>query len=96
MESLEEQREREENQNAKVREWAKKQGKTPEEIEQIIKKVHTARGIRNANLIIQAGLRKKDTAFEARKKEFNKSMGIGGTRKKRRHRYRPTRYKKRK
>jgi len=48
MESLEGQREREERQNST------KEGKTPEEIEQIIKKVHTARGIRNANLIVQA------------------------------------------
>lgn len=63
MESLEEQQEREKNQNAKVREWAKKQGKTPEEIEQIIKSVHTARGIRNATLIIEAGHRKNDTEF---------------------------------
>jgi hypothetical protein len=96
MESLEEQQEREERHNAILREKATKEGKTQEEIEQIIKNVHTARGIRNANLIIQAGLRKNKNAFEARKEEFNKSMGIGGTRKKRRHRHRPTRYKKRK
>ncbi len=96
MESLEEQQEREERQNAKLREKATIEGKTPEEIEKIIKKVHTARGIRNANLIVQAGLRKRNNAFKAMKEEFNKSMGIGGTRKKRRNRHRPTRYKKRK
>lgn len=58
MESFNEQKNRENRQNATLRKWGLRNGLTNAEIETRIQKAHAARGSRNASLAINAIKRK--------------------------------------